>query len=187
MPAAYGRLFRDWEMAVAAKVVGNYRKKWSCLRKYDFDFLLSGCLAHWHERRPTYRKGKGASRNTYMSRVLKHYLMDIIKKELADKRKTDCLSLSLDQLLNPAEPELTLLDKIAGDLIDAPNNALSIDLQGAFEKLTPLQRELCLLLSESVSKRDIASRLGRSRDTIYEEIKRIKKSSERTIYRNICK
>lgn len=174
MPAAYGGLFRDWEMAVAAKVVGDYRKKWPCLRKHDFDFLLSGCLAHWHGRRRTYRKGKGASRTTYMSKVVKHHLMDIIKKELADKRKTDCLSLSLDQLFNPHDPEITLLDKIACDLIDDRDNALSIDLQGAFEKLTPLQRELCLLLSESVSKRDIASRLGRSRDTIYEEIKRIK-------------
>lgn len=174
MPAAYGGLFRSWEMAVAKRVVGDYRKKWPCLRKYDSDFLLSGCLVHWHGRRRTYRKGKGASRTTYMSKLLKRHLMDIIKKELAEKRKTDRLSLSLDQLLNPADPEITLLDEIACDLIDDRDNALALDLQGSFEKLTPFQRELCLLLSESVSKRDIASRLGRSRDTIYEEIKRIK-------------
>lgn len=174
MPVDYDGLFCDWETAVAKKVVGDYLKQWSCLRKYDLDFLLSGCLEHWYGRRGTYHEGKGASQKTYMSRVLKHHLMDIVRKELAEKRKTDYLSVSLDQPVNPDEPEITLLDKIAGDLIDDRDKALAIDLQHSFEKLTPLQRKLCLLLSESVSKSDIADRLGRSRDTIYEEIKRIK-------------
>jgi len=166
-------------MAVAKKVVGDYLKQWPCLRKYDFDFLLSGCLAHWYGRRETYREGKGASQKTYMSKVLKHHLTDIIRKELAEKRKTDYLSISLDQPLNPDEPEITLFDKIADELVDAHDNTLAIDLQRTLERLTPLQRELCLLLSQSIPKSDIAGLLGRSRDTIYEEIKRIKE-----IFRN---
>lgn len=174
MTVNYGGLFCDWEMAVAKKVVGDYLKQWPCLRKYDFDFLLSGCLAHWYGRRETYKEGKGASQRTYMSKVLKHHLMDIIRKELAEKRKTDYLSVSLDQPVNPDAPEITLFDKIAGELLDDRDNTLAIDLQRALEKLTPLQRELCLLLSQSISKSDIAAHLCRSRDTIYEEIKRIK-------------
>lgn len=179
MTVNYGGLFYDWETAVAKKVVGDYRKQWPCLRKFDLDFLLSGCMAHWYGRRETYREGKGASPKTYMSRVLKHHLMDIIRKELAEKRKTDYLSISLDQPLDPDEPDITLLDKIAGELRDDRDNALSIDLQRALEKLTPLQRELCLLLSQSIPKSDIATHLCRSRDTVYAEIKRIKE-----IFRN---
>lgn len=179
MTVNYGGLFCDWEMAVAKKVVGDYLKQWPCLRKYDFDFLLSGCLAHWYGRRETYKEGKGASQKTYMSKVLKHHLMDIIRKELAEKRKTDYLPVSLDQPLNPDKPEVTLLDTLIDERKNIEADNLSIDLQRILERLTPLQRELCLLLSQSIPKSDIAGLLGRSRDTIYEEIKRIKE-----IFRN---
>ena len=181
MTAGWRGLFSDWELAVARGEVRDHLAQWPCLRRYDFDFLLTGCLAHWHARRKTYRKGKGASRRTYMSRVLCHHLATLARRELAEKRKTDFLSISLDQPLDPDEPGITLLDTLAADLAGAPvsDPGLLLDLLAALERLTPLQRELCLLLAESVSKSAIAALLGRSRDTIYEEIRRV-----RTIFRD---
>jgi len=181
MTAGWGGLFSDWELAVARGEVRDHLSQWPCLRRYDYDFLLSGCLAHWHARRKTWRKGKGASPRTYMSKILRHYLTSIIRRELAEKRRTDFLAISLDQPLDPDEPGLTLLDTLAADLPGAPASdpGLLFDLLCALDQLTPLQRELCILLAESVPKSDIAERLGRSRDTIYEEIRRI-----RAIFRN---
>ena len=181
MIAGWRGLFRDWELSVACNVVRAHLSQWPCLRRYDFEFLLSGCLARWHARRGTYRRGRGASRRTYMSRVLAHHLTDLARRELAEKRRADLLAVSLDAPLDPDEPDITLLDTLSSDLPGAPvsDPGLLIDLLCALDRLTPFQRELCLLLAESVSKSDIAARLGRSRDTIYEEIRRI-----RTIFRN---
>ncbi len=181
MTTGWHGLFSDWELAVAQGAVRDHLAQWPCLRRYDFEFLLAGCLAHWHARRRTYRKSKGASRRTYMSCVLAHYLTSLIRRELAEKRRADLLAVSLDAPLDPDEPDITLLDTLSSDLPGAPvsDPGLLLDLLCALERLTPLQRELCLLLAESVPKSDIASHLGRSRDTIYEEIRRI-----RAIFRN---
>lgn len=175
MTAGWRGLFRAWELSVARNVVRAHLSQWPCLRRHDFEFLLTGCLAHWHARRRTYRKSKGASRRTYMSRVLAHHLTDLVRRELAEKRRADLLAISLDAPLDPDDPDLTLLDTIPADLPGAPSSdpGLLLDLRHALERLTPLQRELCLLLAESVPKSDIAAHLGRSRDTIYEEIRRI--------------
>ena len=181
MTAGWRGLFTDWELSVARSVVHAHFSQWPCLRRYDFEFLLTGCLAHWYARRKTYRKSKGASQRTYMSRVLAHHLADLARRELAAKRRTDILAVSLDTPLYPDDPSVTLLDTLSSDLAGAPisDPGLLLDLLRALDRLTPLQRELCLLLAESVPKSNIASLLGRSRDTVYEEIRRI-----RAIFRN---
>lgn len=182
MTAGWRGLFSDWELAVVSGEVRDHLSQWPCLRRYDFDFLLSGCLAHWHARRRTWRKGKGASRRTYMARVLRHHLTSLARRELAEKRRADLLAVSLDAPLEPDAPGLTLLDTLsAADLpgTSAADPGLLLDLLRTLERLTPLQCELCILLAGSFSKSDIAALLGRSRDTIYEEIRRI-----RVIFRN---
>jgi DNA-directed RNA polymerase specialized sigma24 family protein len=114
-----------------------------------------------------------------MAKVLRHHLATLARRELAGKRRTDLLAVSLDAPLDPAEPGVTLLDTLPSGLpglpgAPAPAPGLALDLLDAFARLTPLQRELCILLAESVPKSDIASLIGRSRDTVYEEIRRIR-------------
>jgi DNA-directed RNA polymerase specialized sigma24 family protein len=182
MTDAWRRLFSEWELVIARSAVRAHLCRCPCLRRYDFEFLLSGCLAHWYARHGTYRRGRGASRRTYMSRVLSHHLADLARRELAEKRRADLLAVSLDAPLDPDDPGLTLLDTLDSAGLPGAHSSdpgLLLDLLCALERLTPLQRELCLLLAGSVPKSDIASFLGRSRDTVYEEIRRI-----RAIFRN---
>jgi len=44
-------LFEDWEIAVAKKLVDQFKRKWRCFAKDDFEDLLQECLSHWYFRR----------------------------------------------------------------------------------------------------------------------------------------
>jgi DNA-binding NarL/FixJ family response regulator len=81
---------------------------------------------------------------------------------------------SLDQPINSSEDGDTLT---RGDLLAAPPDRdadLAMDLYRAREKLTERQRLVIDGLADQVPVTEIARRIGVSRDTVHEEVKRIR-------------
>ena len=177
MGLTYGGVFENWEIAVAKKLVDQFKRKWKCFSKDDFDDLLQECLSHWYFVRKKYEVSKGASKSTYMSNVIKNKLMDMVAERMAEKRKTDQMSVSLDAPISE-DDETAIIDKIADKLTEDLTEVFRViglkhDLASALEKLTPQQKELCRLLEEGVSIKEAGQKLNIHRSTVYEEMKRI--------------
>jgi len=178
----YGGLFEGWELSVAKRLVNDYRKQWKCLEREGFDDLLQECLIHWLDVRDGYDAGRDASRQTFMAKVIRNKLGNIIEKATAEKRKTIYESISLDKPLNDDEDAPTLKDKIP-DTKSAPpqtNLELKIELSRAYQKLTPQQKKLCKLLGEDgLSVTEASKEMNKHRRHLYREIARIREVFEK--------
>lgn len=173
MGSNYSGAFEDWEVAIARKVASEFMARHSWIKGYDLDDLVQECLVQWSLARHTYRSEKAASRQTHMAQVARHRLQDILDRQLAQKRKTDRLAMSLDQPLS--EQEITPGDVIPAKESTEAELSLRLDLERAMAGLTTFQRRLCLLLREGYNVTEIAAILHKSRPTIYDEIARLKK------------
>lgn len=164
--------FAPWELSLAVVLVREFQQHHPWL-KQDFDDLLQECLIQWHAARPTFNAKKSASLKTYMTRVIKNKLNDILRTELAEKRKFDLFSTSLEGFV---EEEGTPLEEVIPDESTTFEDkvALHIELEKVAAELAPFQIKLCQLLSQGYSLRDIARILGRSKSTVEEEIKKVR-------------
>lgn len=182
MSLNYGGLFESWELAVAKKIIAERRREWKCLERDGFDDLLQECLIHWLDVRDSYDAGRDASRQTFMAKVVKNKLANIIEKATAEKRKTIYESVSLDDSLDDEEDSPALKDKIAGT-DDVPlqiKSELKIELFRAFQKLTPQQQKLCKLLGEEgLSVSEAGKEMNKHRRHLYREIARIREVFEK--------
>ncbi len=177
----YRVLFQDWEIAVAKKLVNEFQGKWRCLEREDFDDLLQECLIHWFFAKDDYDSTREASQKTFMGRIIRNKLTDLVRERESDKRKIAHLTVSLDEPLGDDEDSPALIDKIDEQTISdtAPNPfleiQLKIDLSKALQKLTPTQKELCFLLGEKgLTVKEASDYLKTPRSTIYDELKRIR-------------
>jgi RNA polymerase sigma factor (sigma-70 family) len=182
MSQNYKDLFNDWEIAIAKKLVWEFKENWKCLEKEDFEDLLQECLIHWLFARDTYDKTREASQKTYMGKVTRNKLTDLIRERDADKRKIDQFSSSLDEPTGNEDDSPTLIEKIAEkEAGDKPSSSLTqtqlkLDLSQALHKLTPKQQKICHLLGEEgLNVKQVSESLKTPRSTIYDEIKRIQK------------
>ena len=178
----YGGLFESWELAVAKKVINDYRKKYKCLEREGFDDLLQECLIHWLDVRDRYDPARGASKKTYMAEVVGNVLGQVAAKARTDKRKTIYESVSLDEPLSDEADAPTLKDKIpqSNDALPQIDSELKIELSKAYQKLTPQQQELCRLLGEEgMTISEASRRLDKHRMIIYREIERIRELFEK--------
>jgi RNA polymerase sigma-70 factor (ECF subfamily) len=178
----YGGLFESWEIAVAKRLISEYRKSWKCLEREDFDDLLQECLIHWFDVRDGYDPGRDASKQTFMSKVIRNKLGNIIEKSTAEKRKTIYENISLDALLSDDEDAPTLKDKIPDtkSIPQQTNIDLRIGLSRACQKLTPQQRKLCKLLGEDgLSITEASKEMKKHRRHLYREIARIREVFEK--------
>ena len=81
----------------------EFQQKWPCLRKEGFDDLLQECLTHWFLARGEYEPTREASKQTFMGRVIRHKLTDLVRERETDKRKATYLTVSLDEPLGDDE------------------------------------------------------------------------------------
>jgi RNA polymerase sigma factor (sigma-70 family) len=177
MKLDYKGLFSDWEIAVAKNLIIEFRETQPCLQRKGFDDLLQECLTHWFFVRTGYDSGREASQQTYMGRVLRNKLTDIVREQETDKRKISHLAISLDGPLGDHDDSDALEDSIA-DTQPAPylKIELKIDLSKVLQKLSGKQQKLCHLLGPSgLSIKEASEYLNTPRTTIYDEIKRIRK------------
>jgi RNA polymerase sigma-70 factor (ECF subfamily) len=175
MGSSYSGAFEDWEIAMARRLSSEFLAQHGWIKGYDVDDLMQECLIQWYLAHHTYQPGKGTSRRTYMARVVKRRLQNILNEQLAEKRAADRFATSLDELLGATE--LGLKDLIPTSQKPAePDISLKLDLQRALSRLTPDQRKLCLLLRQGYGIREISIMLRKPRATIYDDIKRIRKT-----------
>jgi len=181
MAFRYGDGLQQWEIAVAKKLVGEFRRRSRRLEREEFDDLLQECLVHWIEVRGRLGPNSDGPPIAYMTRVVRNKLLDMLREQGATKRGGDVETLSLDAALGDDDDAATF-----GDLIDAASIGMAgedtkdrdarIDIAKAMKSLTPRQRRLCALLGEEgLSIKEAAVRLRIPRGTLYEEIKRIRK------------
>ena len=179
MNTKYGTLFEGWEIAVTKKLVGDYRRQWKCLLLEDVDDLLQECLTHWIFAKDKYDPQKEASQKTFMARVVRNKLKDLVKERERDKRKTAQNSISLDAPILPDDDSPALIDTLEEEggysarlILQA---CLRVDLTKATKQLTPIQKKLCRLLGEEgLNMYEASQELKTPRSTLYEEIKRIR-------------
>ncbi len=176
----YGGLFESWELAVAKRVINDYRKKQKYLEYEDFDDLLQECLIHWLEVRDKHDPGRG-SKKTFMAEVVGHVLGHVARDAHRDKRKTIYESVSLDQPLNDDEDAPALKDKIP-DTSNIPSpidTELKIGISKAYKKLTPHQRKLCKLLGEEgLNINEACKHFDKHRSNVYRDVLRIRQIFE---------
>ncbi len=175
----YKGLFQDWEVAIAKKLVFVFKEKWRCLDIDGFDDLLQECLTHWLFVKDRYDPEAEASEKTFMGRVVKNRLKDIVKGHERLCRRDFQNTVSLDEpLFDDEEDSPTLLDKFKDDAEVAAlriRAELKIDFSRTCQRLTPKQKKLCELLGEhGLSVNRASEILNMPRSSVREEVKRIK-------------
>ena len=96
MAFGYGDGIQQWEIAVAKKLVGEFRRRSRRLEREEFDDLLQDCLTHWVEVRARLTPSADDPPIAYMARVLRNKLTDLIREQGATKRGGDLDTVSLD-------------------------------------------------------------------------------------------
>lgn len=136
--------------------------------------LLQECLLHWLARRHLYKPGLGASLFTFMGKILRRKLLDILAEEMTHKRRVNQIAEPLepppdddpeDGSPPPPSPEVPS---------EIPHLHLRLAVEGALATLHPDQVKLCELLKEGKTVSEIAQELQKPRPTIYNELKRIR-------------
>ena len=171
-----------WEIAVAKKLVGEYRRRSRILERYEFEDLVQDCLLHWITVRRSLDRDPANPPLGYMATVLRNWLADLVRKRGTDKRSGDLDTPSLDASIDGSEDGMTLAELLdasqsrdsAGD--GETHHHMHLDLLRTCAHLTPAQQRLCLMLGEEgLSVKAAAEQLGIPRGTLYEEINRIRK------------
>lgn len=169
----YKGFFQDWEVAIAKKLVFDFKEKWRCLDIDDFEDILQECLTHWLVVRDKYNSSSEASQQTFMACVFRNKLNDIVKDHNRECRRGSQIVISLDEPLFEEADSPTLLDAMSDD--SEGISELKIDLSHVYKQLTPAQKRLCALLGDGGFNINEASEiLKKPRGTVYEEINRIK-------------
>lgn len=175
----YKGLFQNWEVAVAKKLVYDFKEKWRCLDIDGFEDLLQECLIHWLFVKDRYDPSAEASEKTFMGQVIRNKLNDIIKDHDRQCRKGSQNAVSLDEPLFDEEDAPTLLDTIAEDHGRSSGlqvrAEIKIYLDRAYQRLTARQKRLCALLGENgMSIEDASKVLKTHKCTLYRDIQTIK-------------
>ncbi|MGB8658081.1 MAG: sigma factor [Candidatus Zixiibacteriota bacterium] len=173
------RNLEKWEIAVAKNVVNGFLRR-NEIKGYDFDDLLQECLVHWGQNRKKYRSDKEASKATFMGYILRRRLDEILREQLADKRRVNQI----------VEPMIVVPDQddLNGDTLDLSNKnqeekyfssqhyfGLENDVKDTISKLPSSQKKLCHLIMEGYPMAHISRILHKPRATLYDEIKRIQR------------
>jgi len=183
MALRYGEGLQQWEIAVAKKLVGEFRRRSRSLEREEFDDLLQECLAHWIEVRRKLDHDPDGPPIAYMARVLRNKLTDLVREAETSKRGGNLEAVSLDAAVGESDDAPALADLLdasasvpSGTESGIDRNDARLDIARAMQRLTPLQQRLCAMLGEEgLSIKEAAARLRIPRGTLYEEIKRIRK------------
>ncbi len=170
----YRGLFENWEIGVATNVIKRYQNEGASLKHESFEDLLQECLIQWFYSQNKYDSQGGASKSTYMARIVTNKLHDIARGCSADKRRIFKESYSLDQPASEEE-DTPIVETISNGKDFRVQSDLHITLSQAYSKLTPNQRKLCDFLRDGYfSPTDLEELMGVGRATVYREIERVK-------------
>ena len=117
-----------------------------------------------------YYNPKQAKVKTYLKKVLKRKLIDLLRRQKSEIRNGN---LSLEYILDNFESGNA--KKISGFFISCTESDVELsDVYSAINELSSDSQKVCKLLSESYNVSEIAKILKRSRTTIHKQIKEIR-------------
>ena len=185
MAQGYRGLFQAWELAIATKLVREFLATSRALQHDELNDLLQEVLVHWYHARASHDPQGKASIRTYMARVVRNKLIDLVRERQSDKQIVNSLTMPTDFTLDDEPGRDT--DGTEADLPEAGDTrehreaeqSLHLDLARALSHLTSRQRDLCrLLLEQDLTMVEASQRLGVPRGTLYEELKHIRATFE---------
>lgn len=177
----YGEIFQEWEVKDAEYLIKKFQTEWPCLRREETEDLTQELLTHRFFSKDEFNPNREASRRTFMNRIMRNKLHDLVRERQAVKRKINHLDESLDAPVRDSEGSLPLVETIekgfnnTSFLASSSGRLLKMDLSKALCKLNPKQRKLCRLIYSGFLITEISEELKISRSKVYDEIIRIRK------------
>lgn len=165
----------EWEEQRVRQVVDIFLRRHSGIPGYDEDDLYQEGHIAWLRARKTYRAERGASIRTYIARVVENRLTDLAREARAASRRPAAGVDSLDAALGPDGGSRAdyLPDDAASPSDEAERAELAERIARVRGRLPARQKDVFDALAEDHQKVRIARDLGISRDTLYDEIRRI--------------
>jgi RNA polymerase sigma-70 factor (ECF subfamily) len=167
--------FEPWELDLIRNLVLDFLSTRTESPGFEADDLIQECSLHWWRQRAEFDIERGASRSTFLRRVVRAKLRDIERAWKARKRGEGQRRLSLDAPASPDDSDAPTLAEVLparGDL--GSDIAAALDRQRLTTHLSARQREIIAGVLAGLTKNELSSRLGVSRDTLYEDVKRIR-------------
>jgi len=165
----------DWEIALVQLLVYDFLSSRTAIPGFEADDLVQECLLHWWSQRQRYNETRGASKKTFMRRVVKARLIDIERTMKAGKRGGGHHPLSLDGPLSREAGE----GRTLGDTVPAGETDIevmsSVIREHLLSRLTPGQRRLVVGLEAGMGMSEMSKRLQVPRATLYDELERIRR------------
>ena len=147
----------------------------------DIDDIEVELALHLRQQMSKHDPARGTFR-TFVSRVLDNRILVMVSER--QTRYFNYEAIGLDDVLRDPDDELVVGDIVPEAVAEGLGGSelsrssdrinLRVDIERALQKLTPEQRELCILLAETWSVSMIAREMGISRDTVYERKRQIR-------------
>lgn len=171
----YDGIFEKWEIETAKYWAKIFMEE----REDNEEDLFQKCLIKWIEVRDTYSEIKGASRRTYMSRVLNNLLINLLKKNETEKRVGYTTSCSLDSVLSN-NASMTLHDILEKPDTKLQKRILRLDYIRVFQKLSPEYRTICeQIIKHGLDVDKISKSIKKHPASVYRYIEHIRQIFEK--------
>jgi len=170
-----GGEFQRWELELIRNLVLDFLSTRTESPVFEADDLVQECSLHWWRQRDEFDTERGAARSTFLRRVVRAKLLDIERAWKAKKRGEGQRPLSIDASVSPGDPEGPSLAEVLparGEL--GSDIAAALDRQRLTAHLSARQREIIAGVTAGLTKGELSRRLGVSRDTLHEELGRIR-------------
>ena len=171
----YKLFFKAWEIGIAINVVNEFKNQWKSMQGEDYEDLLQECLIQWVFAKDSYKPDCGVSIRTFMARIVRNRLQNIVREHKSNSHKVSQSSISLYEPISEKESASIPLDVLQDPTDYQISSILRITLSQTISKLTPRQQELCeLLISGESDMAEIGRIMNIDRATVYREIGRIR-------------
>lgn len=169
--------FEPWELELVVRQVEYFVAERRPPSDVDVDDLVQECLLHWWKRRDRYEAGRGASRKTFLRKVVRAKLQDLARGWRAQKRGSGGRPLSLDAPASRRAPDgATIGDMLHdGDHL-ASNVSAAVDVESLIARLSARQQRIVAGVKAGTNNTELSRHLGISRDTLQEELRRIRQA-----------
>jgi len=169
----YKGLFPDREVALAKALIWKQCSEDGRFKPEDFENDLQEVMIHWLEARDQFDSERGEKITSYMRKVVRGKLIDLVRERNAKKRSVLNEAVPLDAPVGEDDDGETFVDLLEDST--RPNSDLSIDLATSGKRLTPRQSQICAQLKEGLTVVEISEALGCARCTVHDEIRRIRR------------
>lgn len=165
--------FEPWELALASRLVEDFITERRPPNYIGFDDLYQECLTRWWSQRERYDEARGASRKTFLRKVVRAKLQDLARGWKAAKRGAGQQPLSLDAPMSGIEPDGPTIGDLLADQRTS-DSTVALDIQRLTDRLSARQRWIIGGARLEFTNTEISRWLSISPDILYEELRRIR-------------